>query len=462
MRASQFVSVLLVLLGSATAPADPPPVAAVRPLFTTYCTRCHDAEKEEGGLDFTAILATEDSARDRPKLWRRALERVSKGAMPPSDSEQPTPAHRAALIAWLTARAGPFRYPEAKHGKGELRYVNGVPVLRVEGTPAEVGEQIGTLALKPAAGLLNRAEQFFKDQGWAALYPLMLKLGNGLVPQFPKDHLTELDAAAKAAGVPRDLLVLGATAPDLRKLGGCSALVVEPARSATGGPLFGRNLDWPPVGDFTEYALVTVYRVAGKRAFVAVGYPGMTGVATGMNDAGLVVADLSVNVATDGSPTLDPTGVPYTLALRRVLEECATVADAEKLMRSLKHTVRQNVAVCDTEHGAVFEVTPKTLHVRRSADAVCVCTNHFRTEGLAANTACDRYDALAKAAGKRGLTVADVAKHLDAANQGANTIQTMVFEPAAGKLHVALGAGPTTKLPLKTLDVGEWLKDRTR
>src|SRR5436190_1220366 len=112
------------------------------------------------GLDLTAVLATEDSARDRPKLWRRALDRVSKGAMPPSDSEQPTPAHRAALVRWFAARAEPFRYPEAKHGKGELKYVNGVPVLRVEGTPAEVGEQLGVLALKPAAGLFNQAERF--------------------------------------------------------------------------------------------------------------------------------------------------------------------------------------------------------------------------------------------------------------------------------------------------------------
>src|SRR6478672_2541392 len=125
MRTSAVV-LLLLLAPTAPASADPPPVAAVRPLVATYCTRCHDAEKEEGGLDFTAVLASEESARDRPKLWRRALERVSKGAMPPSDSEQPTPAHRAALVRWFAARAEPFRYPEAKHGKGELKYVNGV------------------------------------------------------------------------------------------------------------------------------------------------------------------------------------------------------------------------------------------------------------------------------------------------------------------------------------------------
>src|SRR5438552_3131540 len=48
------------------------------------------------------------------------------------------------------ARGGPFRYPEGKHGKGELRYVHGLPVLTVAGTPEEIGEQVGVLALRPA------------------------------------------------------------------------------------------------------------------------------------------------------------------------------------------------------------------------------------------------------------------------------------------------------------------------
>ena len=33
----------------------------------------------------------------------------------------------------------PFHYPEARHGKGELKYVNDLPVLLVEGTPRKSG-----------------------------------------------------------------------------------------------------------------------------------------------------------------------------------------------------------------------------------------------------------------------------------------------------------------------------------
>ena len=49
---------------------------------------------------------------------------------------------RILAISWIvlivpisSSGAEPFRYPEAKHGKGELRYIDHIPVLIVQGTP---------------------------------------------------------------------------------------------------------------------------------------------------------------------------------------------------------------------------------------------------------------------------------------------------------------------------------------
>src|SRR5437660_870613 len=53
------------------------------------------------------------------------------------------------------AFAPPFRYPEGRHGKGELKYVRGIPVLVVGGTPDEMGEAVGALAVKPAKRALD-------------------------------------------------------------------------------------------------------------------------------------------------------------------------------------------------------------------------------------------------------------------------------------------------------------------
>ena len=67
----------------------------------------------------------------------------------------------AAILHGLPAHAGKeFRYAEGKHGKGELRYVNGIPVLLVQGSPTEMGEQIGALALKQLADLKKLSDRF--------------------------------------------------------------------------------------------------------------------------------------------------------------------------------------------------------------------------------------------------------------------------------------------------------------
>jgi len=49
---------------------------------------------------------------------------------------------------------------------------------------------------------------------------------------------------------------------------------------------------------------------------------------------------------------------------------------------------------------------------------------------------------------------------MNAASAGDWTLQTMIFEPSALRLHVALGKGPTSALPLKELDLSKWLQSK--
>jgi isopenicillin-N N-acyltransferase like protein len=363
-----------------------------------------------------------------------------------------------AAVAFVTFPAAaqqnkPFRYPEAKHGKGELRYVNHLPVAAVAGTPEEIGEQVGVLVLKPTADLRNSVKDFLRTINLENAYPLLVRTGSFLLPQFPPHHRKELDAAAKASGFDRDLMVFANTVFDVANVVGCSTLIVEPSRSKTGAVIFGRNLDYPPFGRMHEYPVVTVYRPRGKHAFAAINFPGLVGCVSGMNDAGLAVTWNMVNESKDGGK-FDPLGVPRVLLLRRVLEECTTVVEAEKLIRSVRRTGLAALTVCDKEGGAVFEVTSKTVRVRRSTEGLCACTNHFRTEELATSTRCHRFDTLLKSWDMPKIGVADVSKQLHAVNQGRNTIQTMVFEPAALRLHLAFGSGPASALPLRALELG--------
>jgi hypothetical protein len=217
-------------------------------------------------------------------------------------------------------------------------------------------------------------------------------------------------------------------------------------------------MDTMPLHDLGQCGLVIVRRPTGKHAFVSVAFPGLLVLGSEMNDAGVCLGTNDVRETKDGSPRLEPAGTPFAVMGRRLMEECASVADAEKLVKGVKATTTGSAIVCDTKSGTVFEATPKNIIARRAEDGLLACTNHFRSKELATSLRCWRYEELAKRAEKPKWTVADVAAALHAVNQKEATVQSMVFEPAARRLHVGLGTGPVTRSPFKELDLGPLFK----
>lgn len=367
----------------------------------------------------------------------------------------------ALVPAAAALRAGETRYfPERCRDGAALSYLGDVPVLTVQGTPAEIGRQYGVLPIETAAPLMALPKRILKEQGMGGAWPVAVKMAQTLFSRVAADHRRELDEMAKASGIDREVLVVANTLLELRRLGGCSTFIVQGRRSAAQGPLFGRNLDFPPMGVLDRLGLVTVVRPQGKHAFVSIGFPGLIGVLSGMNDAGLAVATLDVYRCKDGSPLFDPSGTPLTFCYRRVLEECATVREAEKLLRQVKPTTWSNLTVCDTQGGVVFELTPNHVVVRRPVDDALACTNHFRTPQLSVGVRCRRYAVFRQAMKAPQFTLRDVARLMHEVNQGENTIQTMIFEPAARRLHVALGRGPVSARPLNVLPLRPLLAGR--
>jgi isopenicillin-N N-acyltransferase-like protein len=380
-----------------------------------------------------------------------------------------------ALLCWLVllsagsaqaAETKPFRFPAGKLDSGaELKFINHVPVLTVAGNPDEIGSAIGALALKPGARVLEYPRDLLELHKGKLFWGLFLKTGKGMFKSFPEDNKKELEAIAKAAKAERDLVIAGNTFFDIAKMFTCSALLVEKDKSATGGPLLGRNLDYPSLGYTHHYSLVTVYRPKGKLAFVSVGFPGLVGVLSGMNESGLALGVLEVFGAKGSDPSFDAKGTPYGLCLRRVLEQARTIDEAKKVLEEMRRTTTINVAIADCREVAVFEITPKKVVKRSSRAGYCMATNHFNCPELKPDNppnvqrSLERYARLEEA-GKDGekMDVAKLGKHLDAVNLGTHTLQTMIFEPATLKLHISIGKAPASKGPLRTIALKELLR----
>jgi hypothetical protein len=383
-----------------------------------------------------------------------------------------------AILPLAVRAEEPFRYTEGRHGPAELRYVQGVPVLTVGGSAEEMAEQVARLTLHSSGRLLHYPKDvldaFFpqgnvagvkRETGLAVAWRGLLTVGEGMVPHFPPDHKREFDALLKASGVDRDVLLAANTMFDVKKMFdhkklifGCSSLVVSAERSQTGQPFMGRNLDFPTMGYLQDYSMVIVYRPTGKHAFLCIGFPGVVGVLSGMNEKGLSVAVLEVYASSDGAARYQA-GTPYAMTYRRILEECSTVAEAIKLLEGTKRSTMCNLAICDKHGGGILEITPKSVVYRRAADGVTPCTNHFNSTELAIDKqgnlfdTLDRYQKLEKAKELPKVGLSDLTARLHDANLGDATFQTMIFEPATLKLHLALAPCPSSGNKLRVLDV---------
>jgi hypothetical protein len=351
-------------------------------------------------------------------------------------------------------------YTPAVREGGELRYVQGIPVLIVQGSPEEMGRQQAALigsTIKRLMGLPRLMIEYGREGGWAAAS----EAAQTVMGHAAERHRRELASLAEALGAKdagKSGLAVGNVLAELRRFERCSALLIEPPRSATGEILFGRNYDYPTYGLLDNLSLVTIYRPKGYHALASVGYPGSIGVLSGMNDAGLAVACLDSGPAKDDSPRFDARGAPMLLTFRRLLEECTTLAEAEKLLCATRHTTWFNLAACDRKQAAVFEITAKQVVTRRPEDHLVAATNHFRSPELITNKrGNDRYEKLVKhGKQKEPLTWSDVARALHDARMRV-TVQSMIFEPGTLTLRLSVSSRPASAGPFVPLDLRVFL-----
>jgi hypothetical protein len=201
-------------------------------------------------------------------------------------------------------------------------------LLRLEGSPAEIGTRHGTLLARGIKTML--AEYVREDVEAGKLKPAMLARVKALKPSLPEWYKEELSACAKAANVDEDVLLLAQCEGDLRSLPGCTVYVAFGASTHDGHPEIGRNFDYWGLESTDPCAMLfaVVPRKEDGYAFVAVGWTGILGGWTLFNEKGLFVA---CNLG--GFTEKDPKGVPAMILMRTLAQKAATLNEAVGIIR---------------------------------------------------------------------------------------------------------------------------------
>jgi isopenicillin-N N-acyltransferase-like protein len=183
-------------------------------------------------------------------------------------------------------------------------------------------------------------------------------------PGEPSPHWRQVQALNRGAGIP--------------DCGECTALAVQPVRSATQATLLAQNWDW--LGTQREAVILLRSRETDGSTCLAFTEAGMLA-KIGLNGHGLGVCLNLMRSRHDGQRP----GVPVHVLLRALLKQ-RSVGEAIQLASSVTHGASSNVLCADRRGDAAsLELSPSGLEIVRPEQGVVCHTNHFlRPAGRAA------------------------------------------------------------------------------
>jgi isopenicillin-N N-acyltransferase-like protein len=332
-----------------------------------------------------------------------------------------------------------------------------IPVVELRGTGAEIGRAHGEALGSSIRELHDRYfAAYFQNQ--AAKF-IAMATASLFEPKMSAEHTAEVRALAAGSAVDPKQMLLAQCFLDLSPMVACSTVTLPAAASPDGVARFGRNLDFPSFDVADQRSVVLVYHPdGGRHAFAAVGWPGMAGVLTGMNEHGLTLANMEVTRS-----IRVPSAMPYTLLYRSVLERCATVEEAVAFLEKTPRQSANNLMLMDAAGDrAVVEITPAGVAVRRAADdAALISTNHQRGADGDTPGECRRYDRLHDTSARDFGRIDEPAVEamLAGVAQGKYTMQSMVFEPANRVMYLSTGKHAADK-EFHRLDLGKLFAKR--
>lgn len=239
-----------------------------------------------------------------------------------------------------------------------FEYAGNTPILKLSGTPEEMGAEHGRLLKERIQSIL---ELFLRNSDIVTTIPyrVLLEFSALCEPFIPAMYARELRALAEAADVPyHDLLAFNSVADVdgcyMQQVLQCCNFVLLPEILQDGGMIHGRNLDFPFPKEIQAEVIVLVYRepsAPGRCPTLAFTGAGTVGMPTGCTAAGMTAGYVS-------SPTDDCSmrGTPIWFLIRDVLERADDLDGAVACLKEHPKTCGFNVAIGDGGAGNAYGV----------------------------------------------------------------------------------------------------------
>ena len=217
-------------------------------------------------------------------------------------------------------------------------------VLFVHGSPEEMGQAHGELLkddITAMKNIINCVALGYYIKKKDNFYSRIIDVIKQSAPHTPKRFITECDSMAKTAGLSKEQ---GRQINFFPEMFHCSGVAVRGKATTRGQVIHARVLDYMFNMNLQKYAVLMVFMPEKYNNWISVSYPGIVGTVTAMNDKGLAMGEMG-GKGGEGKWS----GLPMTFLMRRIMEECSTVDEAVKLIKSVPLTCNYYYVLSDKD-----------------------------------------------------------------------------------------------------------------
>lgn len=271
----------------------------------------------------------------------------------------------------------------------------GVWEMKIEGTDFERGEAIGKLSPDllyfQESVFINQIREIIPSDSYLKFLRFFIILFNrNLGENIPEEYRNEIYGISQscthefdAIGNPYERQLNYHAAHDLGHamqdymMVGCTSFATWGDASVDNQLTIGRNFDFYVGDDFAKNKLITFCKPDKGYNFVSIGWVGMIGVLSGMNEEGLTV---TINAAKSDVPTSSAT--PISILAREILQYASNIDEAYEIAKRRETFVSESLLIGskNDNRAVIIEKSPEKIAMFQSNNEQIVCTNHFQSE----------------------------------------------------------------------------------